>query len=181
MGDWPGTKLTNSAQNDYGETIFYAEIPSNATGIVFNENGGQQTTDITFNGQSTGWYLTDQSNGQWNVATWNYVPDGEQGTTVQQGTTASVDTTNAKTVYFTNNKGWSDVKAYAWNAQDAALLGEWPGTAALFLQQQLALYSMATADSQMTNRPLTSLLLTTQVTILILRTAKASGLAAHGL
>ena len=130
MGDWPGTKLTNSAQNDYGETIFYAEIPSNATGIVFNENGGQQTTDITFNGQSTGWYLTDQSNGQWNVATWNYVPDGEQGTTVQQGTTASVDTTNAKTVYFTNNKGWSDVKAYAWNAQDAALLGEWPGTAA---------------------------------------------------
>ncbi len=104
------------------------------------------------------------------------VPVVDNDETTVPGTTVpgpSVTTpVGTKTVYFTNNKGWSDVKAYAWNAQDAALLGEWPG--------KLALYSMATADSQMTNRPLTSLLLTTQATIRHSRTAKASGKLVHG-
>ena len=143
LGDWPGTRLTNPTQNDFGEDVYVAEIPSNASNIIFNDNtaNGAQTADIDFDGQSKGYYPdTQDGSGHWVCGTWAWTPDdqgqgqGQQGTTVQgttvQGTTATVDTTNTKTVYFTNNKGWSDVKAYAWNAQDAALLGEWPGTSA---------------------------------------------------
>jgi len=138
LGDWPGTRLTNPTQNDFGEDVYVAEIPSNASNIIFNDNtaNGAQTADIDFDGQSKGYYPnTQDGSGHWVCGTWAWTPDdqgqgqGQQGTTVQ-GTTATVDTTNTKTVYFTNNKGWSDVKAYAWNAQDAALLGEWPGTSA---------------------------------------------------
>ena len=133
LGDWPGTRLTNPTQNDFGEDVYVAEIPSNASNIIFNDNtaNGAQTADIDFDGQSKGYYPnTQDGSGHWVCGTWAWTPDdqgqgqGQQGTTVQ-GTTATVDTTNTKTVYFTNNKGWSDVKAYAWNAQDAALLGEW--------------------------------------------------------
>ena len=38
--------------------------------------------------------------------------------------------TGAKTtVYFQNNWKWSDVRIYAWNSSNSALLGTWPGTA----------------------------------------------------
>ncbi len=121
-GDWPGTQITNTSTNDYGETVYYAEIPSNVSGIVFNDGGNQQTADISFNGQPTGWYMTNQNgNGNWNVETWAYSPEG------QTSTTATADTNNPKTVYFTNDKGWGNITAFAWNTYGDAVVGDWPG------------------------------------------------------
>ena len=135
QGEWPGTQLTNSAQNDYGESVFYAEIPSNADGVVFTAgNSGPQTVDIDFNGQTTGWYCTDQTNGKWNVGTWDYKPDGGDDTqtttkvTGSETTATTKEITGGKTVYFTNNKGWN-VYAYAWDDKDNDVTKSWPGEA----------------------------------------------------
>ena len=50
-GAWPGTPVTSTTVNNYGETVYHAEIPSNVTGIVFNDGGSQQTVDIHSFGQ----------------------------------------------------------------------------------------------------------------------------------
>lgn len=50
-GAWPGTSVTSTTVNNYGETVYHAEIPSNVTGIVFNDGGSQQTVDIHSFGQ----------------------------------------------------------------------------------------------------------------------------------
>ncbi len=119
MGDWPGTRITNSAQNDMGEPVFYTEIPSNTNGLVFCESAdGQQTVDIDFNGHPTGWYMTNKNGNTWQVATWNYNPDSQTQTDPPSG---------SKTVYFTNTQGWSNIKAHAWDSNQNALLGSWPG------------------------------------------------------
>ena len=135
LGEWPGTAATKAYTNDFGEDVYKVTLPAAAVGVVFNGNGGQsndkQTADIT-PANNTGYYPTQQNGeGKWEVGSWPVVDNDE---TTVPGTTVpgpSVTTpVGTKTVYFTNNKGWSDVKAYAWNAQDAALLGEWPGTSA---------------------------------------------------
>ena len=61
--------MTSIGTNDYGEPQFSAQIPADTTGIVFHDNYGSQTNNIDFSGQ-TGFYLTDQSYGKWNVGSW---------------------------------------------------------------------------------------------------------------
>ena len=39
-----------------------------------------------------------------------------------------------KTIYFTNNKCWSTVNAYAWNAAGSPVNGSWPGTEMTYLE-----------------------------------------------
>ena len=67
---WPGAQMTNIGVNDYGETQFTFDIPADTTGIVFHNNNGTQTVDINYDSSVTGYYLTTQSNGKWEVATW---------------------------------------------------------------------------------------------------------------
>ena len=67
---WPGAQMTNIGVNDYGETQFTFDIPADTTGIVFHDNNGSQTVDINYDSSVTGYYLTTQSNGKWEVATW---------------------------------------------------------------------------------------------------------------
>lgn len=38
-----------------------------------------------------------------------------------------------KIVFFTNNKGWSEVNAYTWDSSDKALNGNWPGTSMAYI------------------------------------------------
>lgn len=37
------------------------------------------------------------------------------------------------TVYFENNKGWGDIKAYVWNSSSNAQLAAWPGTGMIYV------------------------------------------------
>uniref|UniRef100_UPI00388DAFE0 starch-binding protein n=1 Tax=Ruminococcus sp. TaxID=41978 RepID=UPI00388DAFE0 len=68
--DWPGTAMTYSETNDFGQNVYKATIPANVTGIIFNGNG-KQTVDIT-----TGitdyiqWYTTDTQDGKYAVASY---------------------------------------------------------------------------------------------------------------
>ena len=69
LGDWPGTAMTSLGTNGYGEEQYSIEVPNAATGIIFTD-GSSQTVDIPFSGGSIGYYLTDQTDGKWNVGTW---------------------------------------------------------------------------------------------------------------
>ncbi len=69
LGEWPGTPMTSLGNNDYGEPQYSIAVPDSATHIIFTD-GDSQTVDISFTPGSIGYYLTDQTNGKWNVNTW---------------------------------------------------------------------------------------------------------------
>ena len=70
MGEWPGTRMTDTGDNGYGNHNFSVEVPLSATHLIFSGNG-QQTVDITFDQGVTGWYLTGNSiDGKLEVASW---------------------------------------------------------------------------------------------------------------
>ena len=66
---WPGTALSNSELNEYGQQVFLYEVPSTVAGVIFN-NGDAQTVDIT--DLSVTGYYTDGSytEGKLNVFSW---------------------------------------------------------------------------------------------------------------
>lgn len=68
--EWPGDAQNNYALNEYGEQVFTCTIPAGATGLVFNNNAGQQTVDIT-DLAVTGYYTDgSQTDGKFNVTSW---------------------------------------------------------------------------------------------------------------
>lgn len=66
---WPGTALSNSELNEYGQQVFLYEVPSTVAGVIFN-NGDAQTVDIT--DLSVTGYYTDGTltEGKLNVFPW---------------------------------------------------------------------------------------------------------------
>ena len=71
---WPGTAMTYVTTNQYNESIYCIELPSDVTGIIFNNGGnGCQTVDITsgiVDGQ--GYYISGSSSGKYTVGTYTY-------------------------------------------------------------------------------------------------------------
>ena len=68
--NWPGTEMTYSYTNDFGEKIYTIEIPDTAQNVIFNNGGnGQQTVDITVNG-SAKYYISGGSGTSCTVANW---------------------------------------------------------------------------------------------------------------
>lgn len=56
---WPGTKMTFVKTNEYGESIYKAEIASDVKGLIFSNGSGKQTVDITTGIKNgNGYYLT---------------------------------------------------------------------------------------------------------------------------
>ena len=70
VGDgWPGTQMTSTGTNEYGQKQFKINVPSGATSVVFN-SGSAQTVDVTLSG-ATGYYCTGaQENGKYTVGSW---------------------------------------------------------------------------------------------------------------
>lgn len=69
LGELPGTPMTSIGNNGYGEPQYSIAVPDSATHIIFTD-GVSQTVDISFTPGSIGYYLTNQTNGKWNVGTW---------------------------------------------------------------------------------------------------------------
>lgn len=46
-GIWPGKKLTEFTIDDYGQEVYTVSFPSNTAGIIFSDDKGNQTDDIT--------------------------------------------------------------------------------------------------------------------------------------
>lgn len=63
---WPGITMTKSHKNGYGQDIYKAEIPANATGLLFSDNGSinnrtNDVRDVTLY-DGIGFYVTDNKN-----------------------------------------------------------------------------------------------------------------------
>ena len=53
---WPGANAVTTYNNNLGQTVFVFEIPSNSTGLIFN-NGNWKTDDLSLNNTGNSWYL----------------------------------------------------------------------------------------------------------------------------
>ena len=77
--NWPGVEMTWVEKNGYGEDIYKVTIPANSTGIIFHNNSGAQTADLTPGADGTGYYCNTESGGKWTCGTYTYAPSGSAG------------------------------------------------------------------------------------------------------
>ncbi len=68
---WPGTAMTYSETNDYGQKIYTVEVPSSADYVIFNNNNSQ-TVDIPFDGSELRFYAMSEIDSSWHhlYGTW---------------------------------------------------------------------------------------------------------------
>lgn len=66
---WPGTEMKYSETNDYGQSIYTIEIPSDAEYVIFSNGSGTQTVDIPITG-SARYYISGGSGTSCQVKTW---------------------------------------------------------------------------------------------------------------
>lgn len=66
---WPGTAMIADGQNEYGQAIYYLEIPSKYKNIIFT-NGTSQSKDYALDGTATAFYC----DGSGNVIPWTKQP-----------------------------------------------------------------------------------------------------------
>ena len=87
------------AYNNYlGQKIYSVTFNFYEYNVIrfYDGNGDNITVDINVGADGTGYYITSKDTyGNWNVST--YQPD-------------------VRTIYFTNNGNWSDVRAYLWKS-----------------------------------------------------------------
>ena len=75
--DWPGASMTFFKINENDEYVYKVEGMSSYTKIIFTNNNGSQTVDISAKDlpikegvRDNAYYLTTQSNSKWKVGTW---------------------------------------------------------------------------------------------------------------
>ena len=69
---WPGNECTYVSTNNLGEDIYMYKVDKKYNSIVFNNRNGEQTVDITIDDSSSGYYLTEKSDGKWSYGTYVY-------------------------------------------------------------------------------------------------------------
>ena len=72
---WPGELCTYVETNDYGEKIYKVTLATTYDYIIFNDNNGTQTVNISLSGVTTGpgYYCTDKDGeGKYQVGTYEY-------------------------------------------------------------------------------------------------------------
>lgn len=99
-GKWPGV-----AMESVGNGVYRVEIPAGATNVVFSNNGGNKTNDLTVN---AGKMFAD---GSWT----EFSTSPEEPTTTPSGTV------------YVYAKGYTH--AYMWSQGNPDLVGVWPGKA----------------------------------------------------
>lgn len=69
-GAWPGTKMTKVKTNVLGESVYSITFDKKFTKVIFHNNSGEQTVDITL-GTANAYYLSGtQTSGKYNVSTY---------------------------------------------------------------------------------------------------------------
>lgn len=112
---WPGVPMTFSHTNYLGQGVFSLTFDYNEYDrIIFNDNGQTQTVNISVGPSGTGYYLTGSKTGEkWDVAT--FTPD-------------------VRTIYFTNNHNWNNLRAYLWK-NGTSQNNSWAGVPMTFVRQ----------------------------------------------
>ena len=76
--EWPGVAMTFVETNEEAQDVYCAEIPANATGIIFNGEHDQQpgtirqTVDITSFANNSGFYCVEEIDGKITVDTYTW-------------------------------------------------------------------------------------------------------------
>ena len=109
---WPGDPMEN-----IGNGVYKANVDASFTGIVFNDNNGNQTGDLTIAGDGQ---MYDLSTGSWSAYTGDGGNGGNNGGGNSGGNVGSGDY-----VYFTDNAGWGTVYCHTWNMDGGTTT--WPG------------------------------------------------------
>lgn len=108
---WPGAAMSTS-----GNWKTYTFSDKSSMNVIFSHNeGNDKTSDLFVSGYGDHYYYNDH----W----YGYDPLSVEPEEPEEG---AIDT-----IYFTNNKGWSSVYCYAWNAQGNN--GNWPGKSMSFV------------------------------------------------
>ncbi len=101
---WPGISMQSAGNNDYK-----AEIPADATYVIFNNGQGTQTDDITLQGMNKIY-----NNGSWSDYGNNPTPN------------PNPTPVGGNYIYFRDNNNWGSVMAYYWSDDDTTM-SSWPG------------------------------------------------------
>ena len=122
-GEWPGSAMAETVKNDYGETQFKCNVPENAVGVILNNGNGAQTEDIT-DFTYDGYWMNGTQNDKGHYLVTGWRSDGSGSGSDEPIPTPDPDPT-ARTIIFSNNKGFSSVNIYYWS--DSEMPVEWPG------------------------------------------------------
>ncbi len=144
---WPGVAMSDYEVNGYGQQVYSARIPADATGVIFN-GSGKQTVDITTGIADGAWWYTngDSVDGKYDVTLVNppepettVAPTTARATTVPattvKATTVPATTVPATTVpastitvYFTDALSWGGTpNVHYWGGTSGDT--KWPGNA----------------------------------------------------
>ncbi len=135
--NWPGKTMDLVETNEFGQDIYTAQIPADATTVVFtgtNGSGGLDQSSNTVVKDGYGYYMEWTEELGSHAVEYEYVPTPvptEAPATTQAPTEAPTDApvdVEIITVFFQNNWYWSDVKIHIWGSSIADFNTEWPGT-----------------------------------------------------
>ncbi len=113
--EWPGVAMTKGSDG-----VYSCAVDGTYEKVIFNNNNGTQTDDLTFPGEGQ---CYNNSTGSWSA---------HGGSNENQGnpTNPSVDnpttTGSDNTIYCANDAKWGSVNVYMWNS-DSDKNAEWPG------------------------------------------------------
>lgn len=72
IGNWPGVEITEKSTDADGNEVYTADFDLNFNKIIFNNGTDEQTVDIDYNNEVTGYYPSEKNtDGKWKVETYN--------------------------------------------------------------------------------------------------------------
>lgn len=74
---WPGTAMTDSTVNSYGETVYSMEIDTSVYDRIIFSNGTEQTTDTPVTVANSGYFIQNKINGKHVLGVYPFGQDNE--------------------------------------------------------------------------------------------------------
>lgn len=122
MEPWPGQKATYMATNSLGQNIYAVTVNyARYKTIIFSNENGIQTEDISINGKSGTVYYPENAESPYKVGKSTYKKMWYE----EQVPIKDIN------IYFTNTQSWSKVNCYYWTDSS---LGKWPGSEMEFVR-----------------------------------------------
>ena len=121
---WPGTQM-----QAVGGGYYFALVDNNANRIIFNDNGGAQTDDLTIPGNFA---IYDMATGNWNgylsdiIDVTKFPMDPSQLPSNPGTDNPNTPTPTGNYIYFKDTLNWGNVYCHVWTSGGGSA-AEWPG------------------------------------------------------